>query len=157
MGPFRARAFGGHEDAGVEQISCEVARQKRVEDSSRQERLVVETQARPSSKRGKIKAIKSRVEEVGSSRAMRCFNAAVRRGTNGGRPKFLSTPKVRFVQKCQKMVRCQACRKLKKLAIRTGTKYRRSLQLLSSVSKGRLISISVRTRPDAMYAGIAHN
>jgi hypothetical protein len=99
MGPFRARAFGGHEDAGVEQISCEVARQKRVEDSSRQERLVVETQARPSSKRGKIKAIKSRVEEVGSSRAMRCFNAAVRRGTNGGRPKFLSTPKSPFCAK----------------------------------------------------------
>ena len=33
MGPFRARASGGHEDvdADVEQTSCEVARQKRVE------------------------------------------------------------------------------------------------------------------------------
>jgi hypothetical protein len=30
-GALRAIAFGGHEDADVEQISCEVARQKRAE------------------------------------------------------------------------------------------------------------------------------
>jgi hypothetical protein len=109
---------------------------------SRQERLVVKTQARPSSKRGKDKAIKSRVEEVGSSRAMRYSNASASR--NQRRPAEISVNAEKSVlcKKCQKMVRCQACRRAERAcnAIGTGTE---ACSSRSSVSKGDDLSLSL--------------
>jgi ferredoxin len=141
-GALRARAFGGHEDADVEQDQMRSCQTKACRLQSRQERLVVKTQARPSSKRGKNKVIKSRVEEVGSSRAMRYSNASASR--NQRRPAEISVNAEKSVlcKKCQKMVRCQACRRAERAcnAIGTGTE---ACSSRSSVSEGDDLSLSL--------------
>jgi hypothetical protein len=98
-GALRARAFGGHEDADVEQDQMRSCQTKACRLQSRQERLVVKTQARPSSKRGKNKAIKSRVERSGQLEGNALLQCkCVEEPTAAGR-NFCQRRKVRFVQK----------------------------------------------------------
>jgi hypothetical protein len=114
-------------------------------------------QARPSSKRGKIKAIKSRAEGSGQLEGNALLQCkSVEEPTAAGR-NFCQRRKVRFVQKvpedgslpsmCRKAERACNWKQVQKKPAAAGQAFPRA---------DDLSLFSVRTRPDAIDAGIAY-